>query len=100
MQYKTTGDSKFKRSYMAAEEGMKNILIAMSKDNDTQCKQISDLSKPSPEVHHNLGEDRDLQTTAQKRQDQITAIPPLPSMTYQYIGLGVLGALAIGLQFL
>lgn len=98
MQYKTTGDSKFKRSYEAAEEGLKNILISMSNDNESQCKQLKELNNP-PEQHHDLAEERDLKIAAQKRQDQLTSIPSMPSMTYQYVGIGVLGALAIGLLF-
>ena len=113
VQYKVTGNASYKNSYTKAQEGIESILSQMEKDVNSEKASISDFYKSGVEQKMNelqqknrrlqrgIVSERDDITAANMRGEQPLPLPAPPAIsTNQYITLGVLGAVMLGLAVL
>lgn len=110
IQFKVTGNDRYKQGYTAAKQGLDSILTQLQDSVNTQKQQIADFYKSGIEqkmsdlnqqnrfLQRGLLSEKDEITAAEMRQQPTIALPAI--QTWQYIALGVLGATAIGLSVL
>ena len=108
LEYKVTGDPKYKQSVDSAQEGLDNILNILKGQLDDQNKtlaefnasntqsQLNELKNQEADLRQGMLEQEDMLTTAQIRQSSSTNIISKNDM----IGLGVLTAITIGLSLM
>lgn len=111
VQYKITGNQSYKKAYETAELGLDRLVGGLQKEVDTQRKEFADFYKSGVEQklleqdQHN----RLLQRGIVREKDEIeaaklrssgTVVSSNSVSTTQYVSLGVLGAIAVGLSFL
>jgi len=99
LEHRVTGEDRYKTSYEGAKEGIENILNSMNEAVQKKQIELSDFYRSGMrdnlrDLKLSLAEQNDIQIAAQKRQEGKTAPPP--SLTWQYIGLGVLGVATLG----
>ena len=83
VQFALTADPRYQRAYQEAEASIKQTLEKMNVQDE-------------PEQHH----DREIHNRSRTQMGrlEIQSTPPMPSLTFQYILSGVLGAIAVGLM--
>jgi hypothetical protein len=113
IQFKVTGNARYKQGYEAAQQGLDTILDQLQTKVNSEKQQIgefyksgveqklSDLSQRNRFLERGLLTEQDEIVAAHMRTptSTIQVIAP-PIQTWQYIALGVLGATAIGLSVL
>ena len=109
LEYRVTGDPKYKTAYESAGEGIRTIIAGIEADVSARKKEIADfytenteeklndLRAKSRELKAGLAAEDDLLKAASMRQESVSA---LPSFKTHFVGLGVLGALLLGLWIL
>jgi hypothetical protein len=98
LEHRVTGENRFRTSYEGAREGIENILKTLNDDVQKKQVELSDFYRSGVrdnlrDLKQSLAEQNDIQIAAEKRQE---VLPP-PSLRWQYIGLGVLGAATLGM---
>lgn len=109
LQYKLTGNQKYKVAYEAAQSGLDAIILAKNREVETDAQNIKstlgadtenkmkDIKSQSIHLAQGLSEQHDEEVAAEMRT--VSTDPPV-SLTTQYIILGVLVATIAGLTFL
>ena len=113
VQYKVTGNQKYKNSYISAQEGLDSILSQIKDDVDSGKAQMSAFYKSGVEqkIMDLQLRNRKLQRGIVSEKDEIAAAKirnehpasttsPSSITTSQYIAIGVLGVTLAGLSFL
>ena len=105
LEHKVTGESKYKVAYLSAQEGIESILKTMSGEVQETQIGISEFYKSGVrdnlrELKESLSEQNDIGIAAKKRQEQIDLNTSHRSLTWHYVGLGVLTAATLGTLFL
>jgi len=104
LEYKVTGDPKYKTAYESAQTGIQSILATTQAEVTKQKNEIAAFYASNPEESLNAlrADSRELKSNLIAEDDEFTAanlreqpIVDMPSLTSQYISLGVLGALLI-----
>jgi hypothetical protein len=98
LEHRVTGENRFRTSYEGAREGIENILKTLNDDVQKKQVELSDFYRSGVrdnlrDLKQSLADQNDIQISAEKRQEVL----PLPSLRWQYIGLGVLGVAALGM---
>ncbi len=108
LEYKVTGDPKYKQSVDSAQEGLDNILSILKGQLDDQNKslsefnasntqtQLNELKNQEADLRQGMLAEEDMLTTAQMRQSSSTNMIPKSDM----IRLGILTAITIGLSLM
>jgi hypothetical protein len=110
VQYKVTGNQKYKDSYDAAKQGLDSILsqlegqVNKEKSDITAFyksgvdQRISELQMKNRMLQRGISQTQDDLETAKLRSQSVPIpITPPTVSTYQYVALGVLGAALAGL---
>ena len=113
VQYKVTGNQSYQNGYTAAQQGLDSIISELQAEVNSGKSQIADFYKSGVEqkVKSLDAKNRKLQRGIITEKDDITAAkirgeqpapPPTPPTvsTDQYIAIGVLGAVIVGLSML
>jgi hypothetical protein len=113
VQYKVTGNQSYQNGYIAAQQGLDSIISELQAEINSGKAQIADFYKSGVEqkVKSLDAKNRKLQRGIITEKDDITAAkirgeqpapPPTPPTvsTDQYIAIGVLGAVIVGLSML
>lgn len=109
VQFKVTGNATYQNGYSAAQQGLDSIISQLQTAVDAQKQQIGDFYKSGVEqklvdleqrnrfLQRGLVSERDEIVAAQMRAE---TPPPgaLSIQTWQYVTLGALGIMAIGLS--
>jgi hypothetical protein len=113
VQHKVTGNPSYQQSFLAAKQGLDEILSGLEQDVSAEKQQIADFYKSG--VEQKMTElqqnNRKLQRGIMKEKDEEIASktrsehPPsiqaqLQITTAQYVSIGVLGVIAMGLSML
>lgn len=110
LQFKLTGNMKYKTAYEAAQSGLDSIVLSKNQAVQSDAENIQstlgtdaenkmkDVKSQSVHLGHGLVDEHDEEVAAQMR-NVATSAPPV-SLTTQYIILGVLVATIAGLSFL
>jgi len=88
----TNHDENTKHAYQSAKKGIETLLANLQKEVDKKQQEQDDFKKEK-----SLQENADLLYTAQVRQSANLNPSSSSSSTYQWIGLGVVGFLLVGL---
>lgn len=110
VQYKVTGNQKYKNGYESAQKGLDSILSQLEGQVDKEKadinafyksgveQRITDLQMKNRMLQRGISHTQDELETAKLRAQSAPApiMPPTVS-TYQYVALGVLGIAAVGL---
>jgi hypothetical protein len=111
VQYKVTGNTKYKTGFEAAKQGLDTLVGQLQDQVSTQNKKMEEFYKSGVEskLIDLEQENRKLQRGILSEKDQIkaaemrsagAAISPNAISTWQYITLGVVGASVLVLSFL
>jgi len=113
VQYKVTGNQKYKNSYISAQEGLDSILSQIKSDVDSGKAQMSafyksgveqkiiDLQLRNRKLQRGIVSEKDDIAAAKIRNEHpASTTSPSSISTSQYIAIGVLGVTLAGLSFL
>jgi DNA primase large subunit len=113
VQYKVTGNQKYKNSYISAQEGLDSILSQIKGDVDSGKAQMSafyksgveqkimDLQLRNRKLQRGIVSEKDDIAAAKIRNEHpASTTSPSSISTSQYIAIGVLGVTLAGLSFL
>jgi DNA primase large subunit len=113
VQYKVTGNQKYKNSYISAQEGLDSILSQIKGDVDSGKAQMSafyksgveqkimDLQLRNRKLQRGIVSEKDDIAAAKIRNEHpASTTSPSSITTSQYIAIGVLGVTLAGLSFL
>lgn len=111
IQFKVTGNSAYKTGYTAAQQGIDSIISQLQTTVDSEKQQIADFYKSGVEqkVLDLDQRNRFLQRGIVSEKDEVVAAnmrsssavsPSLTIQPWQYITLGVLGVMSVGLMIL
>jgi hypothetical protein len=99
LEHRVTGEDRYQTSYEGAREGIENILNSMNESVQNKQMELADFYRSGVrdnlrDLKNSLAEQNDLKIAAQKRQEgkSVTA----PSLTWHYVGLGVLAVATLG----
>jgi hypothetical protein len=100
LEHRVTGEDRYKTSYEGARKGIESILNSLNDDVQKKQIELSDFYRSGVrdnlrDLKLSLAEQNDIQIAAQKRQEGKSA--PSPSLTWQYVGLGVLVVATLGM---
>lgn len=110
LQFKLTGNQKYKVAYEAAQTGLDSIVLSKNQEVESDAQNIQstlgtdaenkmkDVKSQSIHLGHGLVDEHDQEVAAEMRNASASA-PPV-SLTTQYIILGCLVTAIAGLSFL
>jgi len=108
VQYKLTGNQKYKVAYEAAQSGLDAIIVAKNHANETDSQNIKntlgsdaenkmkDVKSQAVHLGQGLVDEHDAEVAAEMRNTAVSA--PVVSPVFQYVAIGIMVATIVGLS--
>jgi hypothetical protein len=108
LQYKLTGNQKYKVAYEAAQSGLDAIVVAKNQANETDSQNIKntlgsdaenkmkDAKSQAVHLGQGLVDEHDEEVAAEMRNSVISA-PTTVNPIFQYVAIGIMLATIVGL---
>jgi hypothetical protein len=112
LQYRITGNPSYQNSYLAAEQGIQNVISTLSDQINTSQSDISNFYNKSTEdrlrqlqsdtkfAQQEIISEGDQATAATMRQQSYQSIAPPSSLNNYYIAIGSLAVVMFGLMMI
>lgn len=109
LQYKLTGNQKYKVAYEAAQSGLDAIVVAKNQANETDSQNIKntlgsdaenkmkDAKSQAVHLGQGLVDEQDEEVAAEMRKQSMVSEPTAVSPIFQYVAIGVMLATIVGL---
>ena len=109
IQYKLTGNQKYKVAYEAAQSGLDAIVVAKNQANETDSQNIKntlgsdaenkmkDAKSQAVHLGQGLVDQHDEEVAAEMRKQSMVSEPTAVSPIFQYVAIGVMLATIVGL---
>ena len=112
VQNKVTGNSSYQQAFLAAKQGLDEILSGLEQEVSAEKQQIADFYKSGIEqkmteleqtnrkLQRGIMKEKDEEIASKARSQHPASGVQFQITTAQYVSMGVLGAIALGLSML